>query len=113
MMGKAFRGHVSGCRRDCECGIVYWDAFNVGYDWEENEIEELQQLEAQGKAKSLDHSVGVIELEGRYYVDGCRCWHERAVRVARWILAHGVPIAEFLKENKKLLMREAETAPTV
>lgn len=107
---QAFRGGVSGLRRTCECGVEYWDSYNSGYDWEEGERE---ALEADPKAKALDHSVGVVELEGRYYVDGCTCWHKRAEQVIRFLNEHAVAIAEYLTLEKKRKQAEADAAPRV
>lgn len=107
---KAFRGGVSGLRRTCECGVEYWDAYNSGYDWEEGERE---ALENDPKAKALDHSVGVVEFEGRYYVDGCTCWHARAKKIAAWIDEHAVAIAEYLTLEKKRKQREADASPVI
>ena len=107
---RAFRANVAGCRQRCECGVEYWDAYNRGYSWEEGELE---ALEADPKAKGLDHAVGFVEFEGRRYVDGCSCWHERAKRIIGFIEAHAGEIAEFLTLEKARKMREAETAPIV
>ena len=107
---KAFRGGVNGCRRRCECGVEYYDTYNRGYDWDEGE---LDALEADPNAKALDHAVGLVEFEGRYYVDGCTCWHERAKRLIKFIKDHDAAIAEFLSLERERLQREAESAPLV
>ncbi len=110
---RAFRGGVSGCRRTCECGITYWDAHNSGYDWEAGELDELARLEKAGQAKPLDYAVGVVEFEGRHYVDGCACWHERARRIIGFLERHAAAIADFLRLEKRRKMLEAAAAPTV
>jgi predicted dehydrogenase len=107
---RAFRGGVSGCRRDCECGIEYWDSYNGGYDWGEGEVESLMN---NPKAKALDHAVGIVEFEGCVYVDGCTCWHERARKIIAWMVHHDEAIAEFLSLEKERKQREANRAPTV
>lgn len=110
---RAFRGGVSGFRRTCECGIEYWDGYNSGYDLEDGEAEQLEKMRLEGRARSLPHSVGVVEFEGRYYVDGCDCWHPRAERVIQFLNEHAVAIAEYLTLEKKRKQREAEAAPVV
>ncbi len=105
---KAFRGH-----QQCACGIIFWDAYNGGYSVEDSEYEALESLKAQGKARSLDHAVGSIEFEGREYVDGCECWHERATRVIGFLDGHAEAIASYLSLEKKRKQREADAAPVV
>lgn len=107
---RAFRGRVSGCRRVCDCGVEYWDNYNGGYDWDEGE---LDALAADPNAKPLPHSVGVIEFEGRVFVDGCRCWHPRAKKLIEWIDAHASEIAEYLTLEKKRKQQDADNAPVV
>ena len=107
---RAFRGDITGCRRRCECGVTYWDSHNTGYTWDDGEVEELEN---DPKAKALDYAVGVIEFEGRYYVDGCTCWHERAKRIIGFIEAHAVAIAEFLSLEKERKQQAANTSPVV
>lgn len=107
---RAFRGRVNGCRRTCACGIEYWDAHNTGYDWEEGEIEALR---SDPNARALDYAVGLVEFEGRYYVDGCTCWHERAKRIASWLDAHAGAIAEYLSLERERKVRAADAAPVV
>jgi len=110
---QAFRGRVNGCRRTCECGITYWDNYNGGYDWDEGELDELVDLQGIGKAKPLGYAVGVVEFEGRYYVDGCTCWHDRAKKIIGFIEGHAAAIADFLQREKKRKLAEAMSAPTV
>lgn len=107
---RAFRAKVAGCRGRCECGIEYYDAYNRGYSWEEGE---LDALEADPNAKALDYAVGYVEFEGRRYVDGCSCWHERAQRLIAFLQGHAGQIAEFLSLEKARKTREAEQAPVV
>lgn len=107
---RAFRGGVSGCRRRCECGVEFYDAHNQGYDWDEGEYEALVE---NPNAKLLDYAVGVVEFEGRMYVDGCTCWHERAKRIIAFIEGHAAAIAEFLSLEKARRTREAASSPVV
>jgi hypothetical protein len=107
---KAFRGRVNGCRRRCDCGIEYWDAHNFGYDWEEGEVDALQ---ADPNARPLPYAVGLIEFEGRYFVDGCSCWHPRAERIIAWLQQHADGIAQFLTLEKRRKQLAADIAPTV
>jgi hypothetical protein len=107
---RAFRGRVNGCRRRCECGVEYYDAHNRGYDWDEGEFEALQD---DPTARALDYAVGIVEFEGRFYVDGCDCWHERAKKVIGFINGHAMAIAEFLSLERARKQREAENAPVV
>lgn len=107
---RAFRGGVNGCRRTCECGVVYWDAWNKGYDWDEGEVE---GLEANPGAKGVDHAIGTVEFEGRIYVDACTCWHDRAQRIIGWLNAHAKEIAAYLSHEKSRKQAEADASPVV
>lgn len=106
----AFSGRISGCRRTCECGVEYWDSHNSGYDWDEGEREALAD---NPNAKPLNHGVGLIEFEGRYYVDGCTCWHDRARRLIAFIVGHDEAIADFLTREKARKQSEADRSPVV
>lgn len=107
---KAFRGGINGLRRTCECGVEYWDSYNSGYDWDEGERE---ALEDDPTKIPVSYAVGIIEFEGRTYVDACTCWHERAKRIASWIDSHAEAIAEYLSLEKKRKQNEADRSPVV
>ena len=106
----AFRGGVNGCRRTCACGVEYYDTHNTGYDWEEGEYE---ALEADPKAIGLPYAVGVVEFEGRVFVDGCTCWHERAKRIIAFIVGHDTAIVQFLKRERARKQAEADRSPVL
>lgn len=110
---RAFSAGISGCRRDCACGMTYWDSYNTGYDWEAGELDELAKLEKKGEARALPHSVGVIRFEGKHFVDGCSCWHERARQISSFLDSHAHAIAAYLTEEKKRKQMEADNAPVV
>ncbi len=110
---RGFDPGVSGCRAMCECGRVFWDSYNRGYDWEDGEIENLERLTAEGKATALDYGVGYVSFEGRQFVNGCTCWHERARRVIAFLTNHDSEIAEFLKLERERKMAAALRSPTV
>jgi hypothetical protein len=107
---EAFRGRVSGCVRDCECGRTFWDGYNSGYSWEAGEVE---RLEADPKATRLGYGVEIIEFEGRSYVSDCDCWHQRAIRIIAFLRGHDEAIADFLTAEKERKMRAADRSPTV
>jgi len=107
---RAFRAGVSGPRHTCECGITYFDTYNTGYSWEDGEFEALERLPT---AKPLDHAVGIIEFEGKQYVDGCTCWHDRAKRLITFFDYHAEGIAEYLSLEKARKTAEAARSPVV
>lgn len=107
---KAFSGRTSGCVRDCQCGVTFWDGYNDGYSWEAGERE---RLEADPKAQRLDYAVGMIAFEDREYVAACECWHQRAIRLIAFIRGHDDEIAEFLTLEKQRKQREADRSPVV
>lgn len=108
---RGFRLGISGCRARCACGVEYWDAHNTGYDWDEGELEHLGSAES--KAVALDHSVGFVQFEGREYVDGCTCWHKRALMILGFLTTHDDEIAKFLTLEKARKTAEAEQSPVV
>lgn len=107
---EAFRGGVCGPRRTCECGVTYWDTYNVGYSWD---VGELEKLENDPQARGVGHAIGTIEFEGGDYVDACECWKARAKHIVYWLRSHDTQIAEFLNLEKKRKAAEADRAPTV
>jgi hypothetical protein len=107
---RAFSGHTAGCRRKCECGRTYYDNANSNvYDWEDAELEQLRASDA----VPLDYAPGDITFEGRIYVDGCTCWHDRARRIIAFIDGHAHAIAEYLTLEKKRKQAEAVASPLV
>lgn len=111
---RAFSGHSSGCRRTCECGIVYFDGVQ-SYDWEDGELEKLMKASnsLEGKARFLDYAPSDIVFEGRTYVDACECWHERAAKIMNFIDGHAHAIAAYLTLEKKRKQQIADAAPVV
>lgn len=107
---RAFSSGSAGCRRTCNCGKEYFDNHNGGYDWEDGELEKLL---ASKNSIALDYAPGDIDFEGRYYVDACTCWHERAEHIMRFIDAHAHKIAEYLTLEKKRKQAQADYSPVV
>jgi hypothetical protein len=83
---------------------------NSGYDWDEGEYEALV---ADPNATALNYAVGVVEFEGRYFVDGCDCWHDRARKIIGFLINHDEAIALFLTLEKERKRREADRSPVV
>lgn len=107
---RAFSMHTSGPVADCECGRVFWDTYNTGYDWAEGEIDALQSdLNATG----VPHGVERIWLEGHVYCMDCNCWHERAKRIEDWLRNHQSAISEWFQLEKKRLQRAAADVPVI
>lgn len=100
----AFDSHCCGCRRECECGTIFWDSYNDGYDWDDGERE---ALEANPNARSLRYSVGTIILDGREYVMDCDCWKKKAARIIGWLTQNAREVATFLNLEKKRKLQEA------
>jgi len=107
---RAFSMHVSGPVADCDCGRVFWDAYNSGYDWSEGERE---RLEADKAATAVQYGVERICLEGRIYCMDCNCWHERATRIIEWLRNHQSSIGEWFRLEKKSLEHAASEVPSI
>jgi hypothetical protein len=56
---------------------------------------------------------GLIEFEGKTYVEDCACWHKRAEMLIGWMNSHKQEIAKYLNAEKKRLTEFAERHPTV
>jgi hypothetical protein len=106
---RAFSTRTSGARRECPCGRIFYNP-NGGWDWDDGELESLGK---NAQATGLDYAVGEIDFEGVGFCIDCECWHERALRMLNWIVAHDEAIAEFLSEEKKRKTREANRSPVV
>lgn len=106
---RAFSTRSAGCVRDCACGRVFYNP-NGGWTWEDGEVEALA---ANPKATALEWACGEVEFEGATYAADCDCWHQRAVKVATWIISHAAEIAEFLSLERERKTNEAEMSPVV
>ena len=106
----AFATGGSGCMRVCNCGRVFYDNYNSGWDWNQGEID---ALEADPDATALDYSVGSVEFEGTEYAMDCDCWHERAEKIIGFIDGHAHAIAKYLTLEKQRKVAEAQSSPVV
>jgi hypothetical protein len=107
---KAFDMHISGPVAECNCGRIFWDSYNSGYDWSEGEKERLSE---NPKATAVPYGVQRISLEGRYYCSDCDCWHERARRIEDWLRDNQEQIAEWFKLEKRRREKAAAEVPVI
>lgn len=107
---RAFDARVCGCRAACRCGRVFWDNYNSGYDWYEDE---LKALISNPLATPVAYAVGYVEFEGSSYVLDCDCWRDRALRIRGFLDGHAEQIAEYLSLEKRRLEVAAARAPEV
>lgn len=94
----------------CNCGKVYWDCHNSGYDWCEGEVE---RLEADPNATAVQYAIGVIDVDGRWYANACDCWKTRATRIINWLEENREAVATFLRHEKARRVAEATMMATV
>lgn len=107
---SAFSSHSAGFERRCECGQIFFDSYNTGYDLCEGEFD---QLEANPKATSVRHGVETIIVDGREFCMDCNCWHDRAARIIDWMDEHADAIVEWMKLERKRKTAEALRSPVV
>lgn len=107
LFSDVFDSKYGGCIRTCECGITHFDTYNI-YDWEEGELEELQQ-----KAKDdpehyveIDCAVGTIEIGGIEIVYGCTC--NLAKKYEDFILNYAEQLAKYLNKRATMLREKAD-----
>ena len=106
---EAFSMRVSGCVAQCECGKVYWDAYNSGYSWEPGEREHLES----GDAISVPHGVGRVVIDGTVYCMDCDCWHQRAARISQWLADNRQEVGEWYRLENRRLKNLASEMPIV
>lgn len=106
LFDEVFDSSCGGCLRTCECGITYFDTYNI-WDWEEGELEELKQKAEDDPEHyvGIDCSVGTLSIDGREIVYGCTC--KLAQRYEEFILDHAEQIAEYLNKRAILLKEKA------
>jgi hypothetical protein len=105
---NAFSDRGRSCH-DCNCGKTYYREDDTGY-FEEGELE---RLEENPNAISLPHSVGVIHLGKKYYVEDCDCWEKERDRIIRFLDSHNFAVARYLTLEKERKKKEAELSPVV
>lgn len=98
----AFHDGVSGCVRTCACGRTCYDTAN-SYDWEEGELEKLQQDK---NAVPLDYACSTMTIDGREYVMGCPC--NGARKYEDWLRHYAEKIAAFLVKVREERLAHAE-----
>lgn len=91
---EAFSGRTSSTFTFCDCGEQFGN--------EENSQDLV-----------ISKWYGMIEFEGKQYVEECGCWRERARHIAHWIDSHKHEIAKYLQLEKARLTKFAEDHPTV
>lgn len=108
--GQAFTLHVSGPVAECDCGRVFWDAYNTGYDWDEGETDRLSK---NPNATAVNWGVERIMLEGTVYCTDCDCWHKRAQMIVDWMRENQSQIGEWFRLEKKRLEQAAKDVPVI
>lgn len=106
---RAFSHMRTGCCK-CDCGKVYWDCHNGGYDRPEGEVE---RLEADPNANAVEYAIDVIDMDGRWYANACDCWKPRASRIIEWLENNREAVATFLRYEKERKVAEANMLATV
>lgn len=108
LFSNVFDSSCGGCIRTCECGITYFDGYNI-YDWEEGELEKLQQKAKEDPELYVERgcSIGTLEIGGSQIVYGCSC--DLARKYENFILNHAEQLAEYLNRLAVILREKAES----
>lgn len=104
---ESFRSGGAGFTRQCNCGQVFWDTYNL---WDTTP-EELADLEK--NATPLNYAVQTIFLEGREYVLDCDCWKSRGKQFMDWMDTHRKQITAYLNGERERLLRAATAMQVV
>lgn len=107
---EAFSSHSAGARRTCNCGRVFIDNYNGGWDWAEGELE---MLLADDSVTKLNHSAGSVDIDGVEFSMDCDCWHAKAEKIVNWLDENAVAVASYLNLERKRKMYVASQAPEV
>lgn len=101
MFREAFSSNGSGCRRECQCGRIWFDGDGSGYTWDPGEFEMLCKL----SKSSPDHCVEVRHSVPTYYfkdteiVWDCACQYStRAAEFEHTVLAEPSRVARLLNK---------------
>ena len=100
---EAFSCHAGHSCFSCNCGKVFYNS-NGGWDWEEGHLEELEK----SNAIDLDYAVEDLTFEGQYFCKDCSCWHDRALRIFNFLMAHNRQIVDLFKAAKKLEQKKVD-----
>ena len=107
---KAFDPGGCSCQGTCNCGRIFYNDDENGWDREDGELERLR---ADKNATAVDYAVSMVIFEGREYAMNCNCWRARAKRIIEFIDSHAESIAKYLTIEKKRKQFEANRAPVV
>ena len=103
-----FMSNTSGCLRTCECGRTYFDGYDGTVDWEDGELEDLQEGARLNPDTCIetDHSITTIEINGKEFVVGCSC--KEVDKYENFINQHARQIAEYLNKTADEMEQEAK-----
>lgn len=104
----AFRLRSGGCVRDCRCGLIYFHDDEYDWDWEDGELEKLQENSA---AFGRGHSISEIDVGGITYCLECDCWHQAARDYMKFFHNYKHQIAEYFKLEKNRKQAIARMQP--
>lgn len=111
MFRQAFNSNSAGCRRECQCGRIWFDGDESGYTWDPGEFEMLCKL----SKSSPDHCVEVRHSVPTYYfkdteiVWDCACQYStRAAEFERTVMAQPKKVAALLNRLASNLRKAAE-----
>lgn len=92
----------------CNCGRIFFDGQNGGWDWEDGEYEKYLN---DPNATVLTHSASAVMVQGTEYATDCDCWHEIATKVMNFLDANRHGIAEYFKLERERLQSQANSFP--
>lgn len=94
----------------CDCGKIYWDGYNSGYDWHEGQE---QRLTEDPNATRVNWGVEYVEIFGAIYCQDCECWKGKAQQIVDWLRHYQTQVGRFYKLEKKRLLQSASEVPAV
>ena len=105
-----FHSGTSGCVRTCHCGRTYFNWEDTTVDWEDGELEELQEKAEENPDMfiGVDYSVPTlsISIDGHEIVMGCKC--DSADKYENFINQYDKQIARYLNKKAEDLKSKAD-----
>lgn len=111
MFREAFTSNGAGCRRDCQCGRIWFEGDATGYTWDDGEFEKLTEMSkaTPNLCVEVHYSIPTYYFEDSEIVWDCKCFFSnKAAEFEHTVLAEAQRVARLLNSRAKQLRLAAE-----
>lgn len=102
---NAFSMNISSIHETCACGKHYYES------GEEDACKEMKL--PLKDAIAVEGSIKTVTLDGESYVHDCSCWKEKANAIMKFLDSNRSSIAEYLNNEKKRRLEQAQELDSV